>query len=147
MIRRPPTSTRTDTLFPYTTLFRSEEAVLAAGGVGLLAEELQLEGAGHAHAVLVHREALVALRRRERAIGEQVVLVGREHQAPTEHGEEGLLPAGDGVDDVAGLVDRVGAHPALAVELADDAGNDAERGERGDAGEQTGREHTWNHVT
>src|SRR3546814_5356135 len=24
MIRRPPTSTRTDTLFPYTTLFRSQ---------------------------------------------------------------------------------------------------------------------------
>src|SRR3546814_14011284 len=27
MIRRPPRSTRTDTLFPYTTLFRSETAV------------------------------------------------------------------------------------------------------------------------
>src|SRR3546814_11547159 len=27
MIRRPPRSTRTDTLFPYTTLFRSNEAV------------------------------------------------------------------------------------------------------------------------
>src|SRR3546814_10778532 len=26
MIRRPPSSTRTDTLFPYTTLFRSEVA-------------------------------------------------------------------------------------------------------------------------
>src|SRR3546814_17777326 len=26
MIRRPPRSTRTDTLFPYTTLFRSEHA-------------------------------------------------------------------------------------------------------------------------
>src|SRR3546814_20892174 len=26
MIRRPPSSTRTDTLFPYTTLFRSDEA-------------------------------------------------------------------------------------------------------------------------
>src|SRR3546814_10588390 len=26
MIRRPPRSTRTDTLFPYTTLFRSEPA-------------------------------------------------------------------------------------------------------------------------
>src|SRR3546814_4872356 len=26
MIRRPPRSTRTDTLFPYTTLFRSEKA-------------------------------------------------------------------------------------------------------------------------
>src|SRR3546814_2478852 len=34
MIRRPPRSTRTDTLFPYTTLFRSvflEEAVEAGG--------------------------------------------------------------------------------------------------------------------
>src|SRR3546814_20752127 len=28
MIRRPPRSTRTDTLFPYTTLFRSRGAVL-----------------------------------------------------------------------------------------------------------------------
>src|SRR3546814_12360551 len=26
MLRRPPRSTRTDTLFPYTTLFRSEKA-------------------------------------------------------------------------------------------------------------------------
>src|SRR3546814_10840500 len=30
MIRRPPRSTRTDTLFPYTTLFRSRAAVLGA---------------------------------------------------------------------------------------------------------------------
>src|SRR3546814_12300945 len=29
MIRRPPRSTRTDTLFPYTTLFRSGFAVVA----------------------------------------------------------------------------------------------------------------------
>src|SRR3546814_7615997 len=29
MIRRPPISTRTDTLFPYTTLFRSVSAALA----------------------------------------------------------------------------------------------------------------------
>src|SRR3546814_12730121 len=28
MIRRPPRSTRTDTLFPYTTLFRSENATI-----------------------------------------------------------------------------------------------------------------------
>src|SRR3546814_20908219 len=28
MIRRPPRSTRTDTLFPYTTLFRSTERLL-----------------------------------------------------------------------------------------------------------------------
>src|SRR3546814_11020498 len=30
MIRRPPRSTRTDTLFPYTTIFRSEEILPAA---------------------------------------------------------------------------------------------------------------------
>src|SRR3546814_18432453 len=30
MIRRPPISTRTDTLFPYTTLFRSGQALFAA---------------------------------------------------------------------------------------------------------------------
>src|SRR3546814_4534549 len=30
MIRRPPRSTRTDTLFPYTTLFRSDAAHYAA---------------------------------------------------------------------------------------------------------------------
>src|SRR3546814_2834384 len=35
MIRRPTRSTRTDTLFPYTTLFRSDaEAVETAGGLG-----------------------------------------------------------------------------------------------------------------
>src|SRR3546814_14432309 len=36
MIRRPPRSTRTDTLFPYTTLFRSHdahEAAIIIGGV------------------------------------------------------------------------------------------------------------------
>src|SRR3546814_17118229 len=35
MIRRPPRSTRTDTLFPYTTLFRSQDDEISAtsGGV------------------------------------------------------------------------------------------------------------------
>src|SRR3546814_7759267 len=32
MIRRPPRSTRTDTLFPYTTLFRSPTGSKTAGG-------------------------------------------------------------------------------------------------------------------
>src|SRR3546814_6382249 len=41
MVRRPPISTRTDTLFPYTTLFRSigeaaeTSAQLAAGDLGV----------------------------------------------------------------------------------------------------------------
>src|SRR3546814_7776244 len=44
MIRRPPRSTRTDTLFPYTTLFRSDrgqdvaEPVLAIIVVGIAGE-------------------------------------------------------------------------------------------------------------
>src|SRR3546814_15757068 len=36
MIRRPPRSTRTDTLFPYTTLFRSILAALRRPGILLL---------------------------------------------------------------------------------------------------------------
>src|SRR3546814_14304376 len=40
MIRRPPRSTRTDTLFPYTTLFRS---VGAGRMLGLLADYLAWE--------------------------------------------------------------------------------------------------------
>src|SRR3546814_17710472 len=46
MIRRPPTSTRTDTLFPYTTLFRSKPAAVhktrmrvSQGLVGLIAAQ------------------------------------------------------------------------------------------------------------
>src|SRR3546814_19474438 len=34
MIRRPPRSTRTDTLFPYTTLFRSLDAIVFTAGIG-----------------------------------------------------------------------------------------------------------------
>src|SRR3546814_17786049 len=38
MIRRPPRSTRTDTLFPYTTLFRSRDiAEVGRGSLGLSA--------------------------------------------------------------------------------------------------------------
>src|SRR3546814_2695572 len=36
MIRRPPRSTRTDTLFPYTTLFRSAGLVTDLGADGIL---------------------------------------------------------------------------------------------------------------
>src|SRR3546814_1405830 len=48
MIRRPPRSTRTDTLFPYTTLFRSdgELMLLAFAGVALGCKaEVPLAGA------------------------------------------------------------------------------------------------------
>src|SRR3546814_15568706 len=38
MIRRPPISTRTDTLFPYTTLVRSIEAVKAVEDMGVTSD-------------------------------------------------------------------------------------------------------------
>src|SRR3546814_16800321 len=37
MIRRPPRSTRTDTLFPYTTLFRSTACEASGGGAATVA--------------------------------------------------------------------------------------------------------------
>src|SRR3546814_6056504 len=50
MIRRPPRSTRTDTLFPYTTLFRSIEvartAVVALLVLGIAHPDGQLELVG-----------------------------------------------------------------------------------------------------
>src|SRR3546814_13581056 len=42
MIRRPPRSTRTDTLFPYTTLFRSARG----DGIGILARSHRSGGSG-----------------------------------------------------------------------------------------------------
>src|SRR3546814_4368401 len=46
MIRRPPRSTRTDTLFPYTTLFRSDHA---RGGQRVVAgADVQLRAVGAA---------------------------------------------------------------------------------------------------
>src|SRR3546814_2166245 len=44
MIRRPPRSTRTDTLFPYTTLFRSQR-LRARTSVSLRQEHFRLESA------------------------------------------------------------------------------------------------------
>src|SRR3546814_17094564 len=46
MIRRPPRSTRTDTLFPYTTLFRSSRAIRSAR-LGLSGTESNGLGSGH----------------------------------------------------------------------------------------------------
>src|SRR3546814_18376174 len=62
MIRRPPRSTRTDTHFPYTTLFRSTllaRRELSRGAVGGALEvhvaQAALAALGHQHAVAVAR--------------------------------------------------------------------------------------------
>src|SRR3546814_3503387 len=46
MIRRPPRSTRTDTLFPYTTLFRSDRARLAGRIIADGEDEVETGRAG-----------------------------------------------------------------------------------------------------
>src|SRR3546814_9822888 len=76
MIRRPPRSTRTDTLFPYTTLFRSAEAgddvAVPLGIEQGLATVLQ---PGHeAHAVLLVLQFLAVL---QRQIEEQALADGQ----------------------------------------------------------------------
>src|SRR3546814_6705341 len=94
MIRRPPRSTRTDTLFPYTTLFRSFLVIGRALGARLHLDDLALAGqheiaVGFGDRILViieveHRRSLVdAARNRadlvrdrildQRLCGEQLV--------------------------------------------------------------------------
>src|SRR3546814_15004491 len=46
MIRRPPRSTRTDTLFPYTTLFRSILEIEIPDFAGLLVADMAREEGG-----------------------------------------------------------------------------------------------------
>src|SRR3546814_11800220 len=60
MIRRPPRSTRTDTLFPYTTLFRSRERHVGAGHVAVV---IELDDA-FLDRLAVEIPALIILRRR-----------------------------------------------------------------------------------
>src|SRR3546814_18927635 len=54
MIRRPPSSTRTDTLCPYTTLFRTHSMVDVGRVLGLLGEGLEHLDIGLVQAGVVH---------------------------------------------------------------------------------------------
>src|SRR3546814_14282042 len=57
MIRRPPSSTRTDTLFPYTTLFRSQ---LARHGAGHAAIAISATADHDASALAIERLVQIA---------------------------------------------------------------------------------------
>src|SRR3546814_2832419 len=93
MIRRPPRSTRTDTLFPYTTLFRSADAVVE---LHVVADHLHL---GH-HIGAVADEGGALHRRAHLAVLDEVGLGAGEHEldrgdvdlaADEVHGREALL--------------------------------------------------------
>src|SRR3546814_16629073 len=59
MIRRPPRSTRTDTLFPYTTLFRSSNPVAESATGALTITDGEIVGANGA-TFTTERVALVS---------------------------------------------------------------------------------------
>src|SRR3546814_6129432 len=74
MIRRPPRSTRTDTLFPYTTLFRSKDAIAErigafrfGAGFGRTLSKLVRNGIGVHHAGMLpkYRRLVEQLRSEE----------------------------------------------------------------------------------
>src|SRR3546814_5473128 len=84
MIRRPPRSTRTDTLFPYTTLFRSPEH-RAAEGLRRVGRDDRRAGETPGRALRHRRSGQLVLRGMERA---EHRLLGR--QARSEEHTSGL---------------------------------------------------------
>src|SRR3546814_8680619 len=86
MIRRPPRSTRTDTLFPYTTRFRPEADVQARGDLLADAEHAAAHGARLGHAGVVEADLAADLPGQQAAPGverggggvELVALVARQ---------------------------------------------------------------------
>src|SRR3546814_2145840 len=82
MIRRPPRSTRTDTLFPYTTLFRSVHAGVGADGLGAGQRHLDAVVLGRVVTGGEHRTGCVE------AAGGEVQHVGGGQPRSEEHTSE-----------------------------------------------------------
>src|SRR3546814_9363262 len=97
MIRRPPRSTRTDTLFPYTTLFRSQQHPLAVDIADLQRRHL---GDAQPRAVSDRQRRLVL----ERAgrIEQPLHLGHRQHDRDLAN-----LPGADQLAREVGAVERV----------------------------------------
>src|SRR3546814_7213913 len=109
MIRRPPRSTRTDTLFPYTTLFRSVEAERIGPGDRPAAARGDLVEDAHARIQGFGKASFLGL---ERAFDQLAVArefrVGGTHQLV------------DGGDQLVEERFAHAQHPAMAQRAADD---------------------------
>src|SRR3546814_3259059 len=68
MIRRPPRTTRTDTLFPYTTLFRSVDNVPGVPGIGVKTAAQLIAEWGDLDALLANADKIKQPKRRESLI-------------------------------------------------------------------------------
>src|SRR3546814_6484269 len=99
MIRRPPRSTRTDTLFPYTTLFRSVQGDAQAGAVGH----------GQLEVAVVQRLGQDFLGQQQRAeqLGAPLQVGERREHVRRDHGTDRALEHGAAVQlDARGVGDR-----------------------------------------
>src|SRR3546814_6840548 len=105
MIRRPPRSTRTDTLFPYTTLFRSGAVIHLAG------EDRERP--------LAHPDPIQQKRRIEPrcvdAISDRAHLVGAETALTAKQRRFGLADEQAGIDVARDVRFIGGEHPRLAL--------------------------------
>src|SRR3546814_14430341 len=116
MIRRPPRSTRTYTLFPYTTLFRSR----GAGRASVEVDHAQLvQRPRHAVARCV-ADLLVVEREADRRFDQAQVGAAVEARAAEAVGidRRGVEQAGDGV----GELDLAAGTPAGMLPRVEDAG-------------------------
>src|SRR3546814_9370240 len=79
MLRRPPRSTRTDTLFPYTTLFRSGEPSGGSSGstVGMYGEPATSKVMAPSDSIACSFDSLASLR------GVSVMIVGTRFDGTT----------------------------------------------------------------
>src|SRR3546814_13568657 len=83
MLRRPPRSTRTDTLFPYTTLFRSDRDLRRDGRVQIVEANAWLIGeefAAARGAAAIGERRDIDDRRRGRHIGQPPFAAPRRHE-------------------------------------------------------------------
>src|SRR3546814_7131815 len=69
MIRRPPRSTRTDTLFPYTTLFRAQEVAGEKQAVHSHPSPVSGDGSGWTAPIVIRNCILIAYNSRSRLDG------------------------------------------------------------------------------
>src|SRR3546814_8417395 len=91
MILRPPRSTRTDTLFPYTTLFRSQRCLLlhaVARRDRLCADQEICGRLRHSGALSPHCHAVRSVRPGAVSHADQIPALGRADQSSEEHTSE-----------------------------------------------------------
>src|SRR3546814_3033052 len=127
MNRRPPRSTRTDTLFPYTTLFRSDQAVAVLDRrIALLRQVEEMAGVRYAlgraaqqdairaqvEQTSLQRERIERLAAKQEAAATLNAVLGRRSDAPLATPDEAPRLVVHSAS-LAEALDGADAHPAV----------------------------------